>query len=97
MALDQLNLLDWTPPEPRGATYLPERDGARLSDQARRVLAVFMDHEWHTLRDISAKTGDPEASVSARKRDLCRAGFKIERAYVESGLHKYRLTKGATV
>jgi hypothetical protein len=53
----------------------------------------MLDHQWHTLADL-ATTGDPEASVSARLRDLRKpkfGGFHIERRYVSAGLWAYRL------
>jgi hypothetical protein len=51
---------------------------------------------WWTLQEISDATGSPQASVSARLRDLKREGkesgeFTIERRYVRRGLHEYRL------
>jgi biotin operon repressor len=74
-----------------GSTYSPSRDFDRLSRQAQRV-AQFMERgNWVTLSEIAQATGDPEASVSARLRDLRRLGFTVEREYVERGLHRYRL------
>ena len=88
-------LLDWTPPEPcdvRGATFNPERDGKRLNAQTQRVHDLMRDGQWRTLAEIASGTGDPEASVSARLRDLRRFGFTVDRAYVSQGLHKYKVT-----
>lgn len=79
-----------------GQTYDHARDGKRLASQHERVLAALRDYEWHTLSGLSASTGDPEASVSARLRDLRKARFgahKIERRYVRRGLHEYRLER----
>lgn len=84
-----LPLLDWTP-TPRGETFDEKRDGARLGAQYLRVRSVMQDGVWRTLSTISAATGDPEASVSARLRDMKRDGFKIHREYVARGLWKYR-------
>jgi hypothetical protein len=84
-------LLDWTPPEPKGDTYDPDRDGPRLAAQARAVLEFCLAHDWVTLRALADACGAPEASVSARLRDLRRAGFQVERQYVARGLHKYRV------
>lgn len=74
-----------------GATYNHQRDYARLNAQCRRVAEKMADGQPHTLRELSAKTGDPEASVSARLRDLRKAGFNIEREYVAAGQWKYRM------
>jgi hypothetical protein len=85
----------WQPPTPadfRGGTIDLERDGQRLNAQAQRVQSVMRDRQWHTLAEISAATGDPEASVSARLRDLRRWGFTIDRQYLRRGLHQYRIT-----
>ena len=77
-----------------GATYVYSRDGQRLHKQHNRVLAAMQDGQEHTLAEIAAKTGDPEASVSARLRDLRKPKFgsyNIVRRYVERGLHVYQL------
>lgn len=95
---EQPDLLSWKPPQPyeaKGNTFSQERDGPRLNAQCLRVLRAFSDYAWHTLEDLEAKTGDPQASISARKRDLCRFGFKIEREYVGDGLWQYRLVANA--
>jgi len=89
-------LLEWTPPEPYpagGSTFDEARDGARLNAQCKRVHDATVNKGWTTLREISAVTGDPEASISARLRDLRAFGFKVEREYVERGLWRYRVTK----
>lgn len=93
---EQPSLLDWTPPMPpdiRGDTFDPDRDGARLNAQQKRVWLAMRDGQWRTLADIAQLTQDPEASVSARLRDLRRFGFTVDREYIENGLWKYRLTK----
>lgn len=80
-----------------GETYVHERDGRRLHHQHHRVLAFMRDGRFHTLAEIAAATNDPEASVSARLRDLRKERFGshvIERLYVERGLFKYRLRVG---
>lgn len=74
-----------------GATYQPSRDFDRLSKQARRVAEVMANGGWVTLSSLSRDTGDPEASVSARIRDIRKAGFTVEREYVRRGLWQYRL------
>lgn len=83
-----------TIPRRDGATYSHARDGERLHLQHNRVLAAMRDGQEHTLAALSQITGDPEASVSARLRDLRKARFgshNIERRYVERGLFVYRL------
>lgn len=77
-----------------GRTYRPERDRTRLSRQLVAVRSVLSDHGWHTLEEIAGKTGEPEASVSARIRDLRKpkfGGYTVEREYVERGLWRYRM------
>lgn len=77
-----------------GATYDHARDGKRLHAQHNRVLAVMRDGKVHTLAELSKATGDPEASVSARLRDLRKPRFgshNIETKYVQRGLYTYRL------
>jgi hypothetical protein len=77
-----------------GRTYVHERDGRRLAAQHHRVLAALRNGEWWTLRQLHDRTGDPEASISARLRDLRKPRFgshNIEREYVQRGLFRYRL------
>ena len=84
-------------PRRDGATYDHERDGRRLACQQNRVLARLRDGEWWTLKRLAQATGDPEASISARVRDLRKPRFGshvIERRYVERGLWQYRLVTG---
>lgn len=85
-----------TIPQRDGKTYSHARDGARLALQHNRVLAVMQDGQEHTLAELAKKTGDPEASVSARLRDLRKPRFgshDIRTRYVERGLFVYRLVK----
>ena len=80
-----------------GATYDHARDGRRLTAQHHRVLAFMRTHGWVTLAAIAAATGDPEASVSARLRDLRKPKFGahlVNRRYVRRGLWEYRLVVG---
>jgi hypothetical protein len=90
------DLLSWRPPEPcdvRGSTFNPERDAKRLNAQTQRVHDLMIDGNWRGLAQIAAATGDPEASVSARLRDLRRFGFTVERRYIANGLWEYRTVK----
>lgn len=77
-----------------GETYEPPRDGSRLRAQLVRVKAAMGDAEWRTLGEIASITGDPEASVSARLRDLRKAkfgGHLVDRKYSGGGLWCYKL------
>ena len=62
-----------------GTTYDPKLDRTRLSKQYRRVYA-YMTLQARlgrkvTLQQISAATSAPEASVSARLRDMRKEEF----------------------
>lgn len=74
-----------------GSTFEPDRDFDRLTLQGQRVAQVMENGRWITLAELARCTGDPEASVSARLRDLRKIGRTVERRYVERGLHEYRL------
>jgi hypothetical protein len=90
-------------PQFNGETFVPERDGARLTsqlDNVRKLMTVHAAGLWLPLSTISHFTGAPEASVSARLRDLRREGLTIERRYVRRGLWEYRVApdgKGANI
>jgi hypothetical protein len=83
-----------------GATYEPRHDDARLTGQLRRIWDVIADGAWHTLHEIAAATGDPEASVSAQLRHLRKPRFgqhtveRRTRGLREHGLYEYRLVTG---
>jgi hypothetical protein len=82
------------PPAFDGETFEPARDADRLNAQLGRVLATMRDHDWHTLAELAARTTDPEASISARIRDLRKpkfGGYVVQRRYVEAGLWAYRI------
>lgn len=96
------DLLDGIPELPRperrfcGETYLPEQDCERLTGQLLRVLRVFKQHrgEWLTLSHLAQEANCPEASASARYRDLKRREFgawPMERQRRPNGLHVYRM------
>jgi len=77
-----------------GATYEHARDGARLGDQMMAVLSVMADGQWRTLKQLAAAVDAPEASVSARLRDLRKprfGGHRVERRYVCKGCFTYQL------
>jgi len=96
--MTQLDLMAWTPPQilgPReGETYNEGRDRKRLDGQAADVFEYMAHGDWRTLADIASNTGHPEASVSARLRDLRKShlgGFTVERRYIAKGLYQYRV------
>jgi hypothetical protein len=78
-----------------GSTYNHEFDFERLNKQMKKVYLVMKDGEWRTLFELSSETGSPEASVSARLRDLRKVkfgAFNVERRRIaESGLYEYRV------
>ena len=85
-----------------GTTYDPAQDRDRLGRQLRATLHLMRDGHWHTLEDLSVAVGAllnapaPEASVSARLRDLRKekfGGWVVERRRFRpgSGLYEYRL------
>lgn len=83
-------------PEFDGATYDHDRDHLRLGAQAQRVVDLMRDGQWRTLSEIATATGDPEASVSARLRDLRKPKFgrhdigRRQRDESMPGLYEYR-------
>lgn len=88
------DLLSWVPPNTDrfGSSYDSALDYSRLNAQQRKVWEVMRDGKYRTLRQISELTGAPEASASARLRDLRNIhGLKVERARRERGLHEYRV------
>ena len=83
-----------------GATYDHARDAARLGDQMQAVFAAMKDGQYRTLSDIARMTGAPEASVSARLRDLRKprfGGHTVSRQYLRRGLFQYQLAVGEAV
>lgn len=85
-------------PDFDGGTYRRPFDHTRLAGQLRRVYDAMADGEWRTLAALSEAVGAPEASVSARLRDLRKAQFG--RLHVEhrrrggvesSGTWEYRI------
>lgn len=81
-------------PEFDGATYDQARDGKRLGSQMEAVLNLMKDGDAWALKSLAAATGYPEASISARLRDLRKprfGGHTITREYIERGLWLYRL------
>lgn len=65
----------------------------RIPHQLIAVRNLMEDGQWRTLSQISIRTGYPEASVSARLRDLRKAPHNrtVERRLKEPGLYQYRM------
>jgi hypothetical protein len=77
-----------------GATYNHVRDGARLADQTEAVFNLMCDGKFRTLATIADMICAPEASVSARLRDLRKPRFgahTVNREYLGRGLYQYQL------
>src|SRR3954464_10522588 len=58
-----------------GNTFNHDFDYDRLNKQARAVYNVLSDNEWHTLAELEEATEHPQASISARIRDLRKQKF----------------------
>lgn len=99
----QPSLFDAPAPAPYrfdGADLDHERDNARLTGQLLRIWNVVKDEAWHTLPELSRRTGDPEASISAQLRHLRKPRFGshiVERRHVENGLYEYRVVVSQAV
>lgn len=77
-----------------GATYEPKRDKVRLNRQLDKVRELMRGGYWSTLEYLAEKTGFPEASISARIRDLRKprfGGYTVERKSLGNGLFAYRI------
>ena len=60
----------------------------------KRVYTLMQDSEWRTLSEIARYTGDSEASISARLRDLRKpkfGGLTVNRRRRSQGLHEYQV------
>lgn len=84
-----------------GVTFNAKRDTSRLHAQLDSVRSLMFDGRWRTLSEIAEHVDAPEASVSARLRDLRKlkfGGYRVERQYVAQGLFQYRInfTRSAT-
>lgn len=79
-----------------GSTYDAELDRQRLSRQLDVVREIMEDGHWHTLAQLHDLTGYPEASISARIRDLRKSwagGYVIEDRRTASGQWIYRVVQ----
>lgn len=85
-------------PDFDGKTYERAKDHLRLGRQLIAVRNFMADGQWHKLSTIAKYTGYPEASVSARLRDLRKEKFGnyiIERERFDASLFLYRLVGGS--
>jgi hypothetical protein len=85
-----------------GETFDKDLDGKRLSRQLLAVKTLMWDGRWRTLRMIQTATGFPEASISARLRDLRKPRFggfiverqrRLDRRCKAGGTWEYRLVR----
>ena len=81
-----------------GETYEADKDQSRLAAQLNRVRSLMLDGKWRTLAEIEAATGDAQASVSARLRDLRKerfGGWQVDRQRRGPGTFEYRVLPAA--
>lgn len=81
-----------------GATFEQPLDGSRLTAQLDDVRVLMADGKWRTLAAVASALNAPEASVSARLRDLRKekfGGHTVNRRRVAAvrGLHEYQLVQ----
>ena len=82
-----------------GKTYDPAHDHDRLKKQLGRVWHWTINGGWSTLAELAQLTGAPEASVSARLRDLRKPKFggyiidRRRRGLASNGLWEYRMRR----
>lgn len=81
-----------------GGTFDQERDGAALSSQLIAVRDFLISRvEWYSLMDLGSLLKFPEASISARLRDLRKpkfGGFIVERRIRQgTRTHEYRVRR----
>ncbi len=86
-----------------GVTYEPKFDATRLRGEMARVYDTIsgtrfgIRRPWWTLAEIRDATGAPEASISARLRDLRKARFgshtvnRRRRGDPSKGVFEYQL------
>jgi hypothetical protein len=63
-----------------------------------QVLALMMDGRTRTITEIARHVGAPEASISARLRDLRKAQFgawDVKRKKISESTYGYTVTAGA--
>jgi len=86
-----------------GSTFDPDTDSERLGKQLARVRELTTKglgaDLWWTLDQLQNATGFPQASISARLRDLRKPRFgehtvERRRCAEGAGTWEYRVTKG---
>ena len=84
-----------------GATIDDALDTDRLRRQLDRVRTLLLtEYKWHTLAEIREAIGVPEASASARLRDLRKERFgsyTIERRRRSRGTFEYRMGRPCVI
>jgi biotin operon repressor len=94
-------LFDDLSPAFDGDTIDDALDTHRLRRQLDAVRTLLLArYSWHSLAEISQATGTPEASASARLRDLRKekfGGYTIERRRRSPGTFEYRLVRPCVV
>jgi RIO-like serine/threonine protein kinase len=87
--------LDYDHPRFGGETFDEAKDGHRLRRQLDAVRSLMADGNWRTLDRIATVTEFPEASVSARLRQLRHEGLVVERRRVTTtaGTWEYRVVE----
>lgn len=80
-----------------GKTYSEKHDKKRLAHQLSDVRRFMLDGKWRTLREIQEALGYPQASISARLRDLRKDKFgafevaRRRRGPASLGLFEYQV------
>ena len=80
-----------------GDSYDPDLDEPRLSTQLEKIKAYLSNNQWHTLNELEAVTGYPQASISSQMRHLRKRKFgqyhiaKRRRSGGRGGTWEYRL------
>lgn len=70
----------------------PGIDTSQWGDQLKAVYDVMKDGRWRSLAELAYASGHPEASVSARLRDLRKKGHLVNRRKAKEGkLYEYQV------
>lgn len=85
-----------------GETYERDKDKSRLKRQLSDVRRHLISNpQWHTLAELEEALGHPQASISARIRDLRKPKFggwevhRRRREGADAGTHEYYLVPGS--
>lgn len=82
-----------------GGPDLTPEDRKRLCVQLRVVRTLMLDGSWRSLAEIETATGFPQASISARLRDLRKRKFGeylVERRRRTRAQYEYRVSGGGS-